>query len=64
MVIECVFGRFKGRFGAFRREMDINFNNFFDVIYVFFILYNYCEMNGEFIVNEFVEKVISYEREF
>ena len=64
MVIECAFGRLKGRFGALRREMDINLNNLPDVIHASFILHNYCEMNGESIANESVEKAISYEREF
>ena len=64
MVIECAFGRLKGRFGALRREMDINLNNLPDVIHASFILHNYCEMNGESIANESVGKAISYEREF
>ena len=63
-VIECAFERLKGRFGALRREMDINLNNPPDVIHASFILHNYCEMNGESIANESVEKAISYEREF
>ena len=47
MVIECAFGRLKGRLGAYRREMDINLNNLPNIIYASFILHNYCEMNGE-----------------
>ena len=61
MVIECAFGRLKGRFAVLRRDMDINLNNLPDVIHASFILHNYCEMNGESIANVFVEKAISNE---
>lgn len=44
--------------------MDINLNNLPDVIHASFILHNNCEMNGESIASESVEKAISYEREF
>ena len=64
MVIECAFGRLKGRFGALKREMDINLNDLPNVINACFILHNYCEMNGDHISNEAVEKAISYESQF
>lgn len=51
MVIECAFGKLKGRFGAFRPEMDINPNNLPNIIHASLILHNFCEMNGESIVN-------------
>ena len=28
MIIQCTFGRLKGRFGCLRREMDINIEDF------------------------------------
>ncbi|XP_068697198.1 uncharacterized protein [Montipora foliosa] len=64
MVMECVFGILKGRFGALKGEMDINLNDLPNVLNACFILHNYCQMNGESIANEVVEKAISYERQF
>ena len=62
MVIECAFGRLKARLGALRREMDIN--DLPNVINACFILHNYCEMNGDYISSDAIEKAISYERQF
>ena len=45
MVIECAFGRLKGRFEALRRPMDINMDDLVHVIYACFVLHNYCEIN-------------------
>ena len=39
MVIECAFGRLKGRFGALRRDMDINIDDLPHVIYACFLFY-------------------------
>ena len=64
MVIECSFGRLKSRFGALRREMDINLSDLPSVIYACFVLHNYCEMNNELLNNESIERGIGYEREF
>ena len=44
MVIECAFGRPKGRFGCLRREMDINIDNLLYVIHACFLLHNICEL--------------------
>ncbi len=52
MVIECAFGRLKGRFGALRREMDINIQHLPKVIYACFVLHNFCEEKGEGIAEE------------
>ena len=38
MVIECAFGRLKGRFGCLRRDMDINIKDLPHVIHACFIL--------------------------
>ena len=43
MVIECRFGRLKGRFGCLQREMDINIEDFPYVIHACFLLNNLCE---------------------
>ena len=64
MLIECAFGWLKGRFGALKREMDINLSDLPNVINTCFILHNYCEMNGDPVGSEIVESAISYERQF
>ena len=63
MVIECSFGRPKGRFGALRREMDIKITDLPSVIYACFVLHNYCEINNETLLNERIEGAMRYERE-
>ena len=45
MVIECAFGRLKGRWGALRRAMDISLDDLPNVIFACFVLHNYCEIN-------------------
>jgi hypothetical protein len=64
MVIECAFGRLKGRFGALRREMDINIDELPQVIHACFILHNFCEMNNDVLVQECVNRGLQYEKEF
>ena len=64
MVIECDFGRLEGRFGALKREMDINLDYLPRVVHSCFILHNYCEVNGDHISNEAIDKAIKYDREF
>lgn len=64
MVIECFFGRFKIRFGVLKRVMDINFMELLYIIYVCFVLYNFCELNNERILEDKVFFVIDYDREF
>ena len=44
MVIECVFGLLKARFGCLRREIDINLKDLPAVIHSCFILHNFCEI--------------------
>ena len=64
MVIECAFGRLKGRFGALRRDMDINIDDLPHVIYACFVLYNFCEINKEPLAQEYVDSGVKYERKF
>ena len=64
MTIECSFGRLKGRFGALRREMDINVQDLWKVIHTCFILHNFCEINNDTVAPEDVERAIKYDKEF
>lgn len=64
MVIECAFGRLKGRFRALQRPMDINLGDLPTVIYACFILHNFCEMHNELISPEDVDLVQKYDKEF
>ena len=64
MAIECTFGRLKGRFGALRREMDINIDELPHVIHACFILHNICEMNKDPLAQEYFDNGMQYEREF
>lgn len=64
MVIECAFGRLKGRWGALRRAMDISLDDLPNVIFACFVLHNYCEVHGETLSEEKLKESCSYEREF
>lgn len=64
MVIECSFGRLKGRFGALKRAMDINLDDLPYVIYACFVLHNFCEANRETINENRVCAALEYDREF
>ena len=64
MVIECAFGRLKGRWGALRRAMDISLDDLPNVIFSCFVLHNYCEVHGETLSEEKLKEVCNYEREF
>ena len=64
MVIECAFGRLKGRFGTLRRDMDINIDDLTHVTYACFVLHNFCEINKELLAQEHVDSGMKYEREF
>ena len=59
MVIECSFGRLKGRFGTLRRPMDINLRELPYVIYACFVLHNFCEINKE----DLIAKAISDDKD-
>ena len=64
MVIECAFGRLKGRWGALRRAMDINLQDLPFVIVACFVLHNFCELNKETVSEEAVTKAREYDRMF
>ena len=64
MVIECAFGRLKGRFGCLRREMDINLDELPFVIHTCFILHNFCELRKEPINAQLIERAKKYDTEF
>ena len=63
MIIECAFGRLKGRFGALRRPMDINLDDVPCVIHACFILHNICELKNEKLHEETVQKPINIEKD-
>ena len=63
MMIECSFGRLKARFGILNKAMDINLRELPHVIYAFFVLHKFCELNNERISEE-VSSAINYNREF
>ena len=64
MVIECSFGRLKGRFRLLQRIMDINIKDLPSVIYCCFVLHNFCERNNQSISQEEVNRAMSYDVEF
>ena len=64
MVIECAFVRLKGRFGALRREMDINIDDLLIVIHACFVLHKLCEISNDYIPPEDVDRAIQYDNEF
>ena len=64
MVIECAFGRLKGRFCALRREMDINIDDLLIVIHACFVLHNFCEISNDYIPQEDVDRAIQCDNEF
>ena len=63
MVIECSFGRLKGRFGALRRPMDIKLSNLPLVIYSCFVLHNFCEMEKEPISESRFKEAVNYDKQ-
>lgn len=48
VVVENVFGWLKGRFRSISKRLDLNVENFCNVIVVCCVLYNYCENLYEF----------------
>ena len=64
MVIECAFGRLKGRWGALLRAMDLSLDDLPNVVFACFVLHNYCEVHGETPSEEKLKESCSYEREF
>ena len=64
MVIECAFGRLKGRFGALRRQMDINLAELPMVIYACFVLHNICELEREPVSESRIKEAVDYDKQF
>ena len=64
MVIECSFGRLKGRWGALRRPMDISIEYLPSAIVACFVLHNFCEVRGESITEDRVREECRYDKEF
>ena len=64
MVIECLCGRLKARFGCLRRAMDINLNGFTHVIHACFILHSFCEIRNESISQQEVQTTMKHDRKF
>ncbi|XP_028416694.1 putative nuclease HARBI1 [Dendronephthya gigantea] len=63
MVIECSFGRLKGRFGALRRPMDLNLAEVPYVIYACFVLHSYCECNEETVSDDKVASAVAHDKD-
>ena len=63
MVVECAFGRLKGRFRILRKEMDNSLVHTLDIVLACFILHNFCEINKEYVSDDIVREVIREERE-
>ena len=64
IVIECAFGRLKGRFGALRRDMDITITHLPYIIYACFVLHNFCETQNEKIGDDTIAAAVQNERAF
>ena len=64
MVIECAFGRLKARFCCLKRAMDINLDEPPYVIYVCFVLHNFCEVKKEKIGENKVVASITFDKHF
>ena len=64
MVIKCVFGRLKARFGSLRREIDIKLDNLSQWINLFFILHNFSEMRKEVLNSSELDKSLRLAKEF
>ena len=63
MVIECKFGRSKGRFGCLRKKMVINIEDLAYVIHAFVLLHNFCELHREPAHQNLVEATKKYDIE-
>ena len=53
--IECAFGRLKARWAILNTKMDIKLDLVPTIIYVCFVLHNYCEKNNMYIDEDLVE---------
>ena len=64
MVIPCAFGRLKARFGCLRRDMDISLDDLPYLVFAYFILLNFCEINKEQTYRQYVTDGLNYDAEF
>ena len=56
MVVECAFGRFKGRFSILKKDIDTDLKTALNIIYACFVLHNFCEMKTE----QLLDRVVSF----
>ena len=56
MVVECAFGRFKGRFGNLKKDIGTDLKTALNIIYACFVLHNFCEMKKE----QLLDRVVSF----
>ena len=58
MVVECAFGRLKGRFVNLRKYIDTDLKTTLNIIYACFFLHDFCEMNKEQLLDGIVSTAI------
>ena len=63
MVVECAFGRLKGRFRILRKDMDTSLQSTLDIVLGCFILHNFREIIKESVSDDVVREAIREERE-
>lgn len=51
-IIECVYGRLKIRWQVLNKRLDIGLKDVLNMVYVCFVLYNICEINGMIVDEE------------
>ena len=64
MVIECAFGRLKGRFGILRRPLDLALLHIPELIHACFTLHNICENRNETLSAQNIQAAQAYDLEF
>ena len=57
MVLECAFGRLKGRFGILKKDIDTDLKTTLNIIYACFA-HNFCEINKEQLLDDVVSTAI------
>lgn len=64
MVIECSFGRLKGRFACLRGNVDINMSDLPTFLHSVFIMHNFCEQENQPVRQQDVESAQNYDAIF
>ena len=64
MMIECAFGRLKGRFGILRRPLDRALLPIPELIHACFTLHNICENRKETLSAQNIQAAQAYDLEF